>query len=1588
MLLCLGLATRADTPSPNPNNQNDFLESCSGGDGSAGDGNPGAATVMGGSSNDGCCGGQGSAGGFGNQGWIPAVTYGSPSGLPVWSVSQPYLNLWVRDVPLGYRPAKGPAVAFQLSYKQREDVAGVATNVFSVGTRWNCSWLSYVSNSAPYGVLLPGGGLLNFDYDTAEYFTGGRLSINAGAYQIAFPDGSTNVYGMINSGCDRYYLTEKIDAAGNKLTFEYDNQGAYPEVIRLLRVIDADGATNTVHYTTNAWSSVLIQYITDRFGHTNFLSYDPTGQLTNLTDVVGLSASVGYDANGWITSLTTPYGTTSFQHTNDDVTAFRSITASDPVGGKHLWVYRGLAISVSTNIPNFDTAPYSLNWAGRDLSVQNSFHWGPRQYEQLTHTNDLQNLTTDEYRLGHRQHWLDAGGTHTGLSMQQDFSPDGTTNGQQTWLDYEMNGSVPAQRRPLMALRDMPVGPTNATWFIRTECNTWGLPTNIVTTWSLPSGSRGLRTNRFAYSTDGRDLIAQYGPDGLLERGLAYSERQVIRSTNAMGEVTYYSYNSAHQLEGTLRPSGLATTNYYFSSGTYTNWLERTVDYQGTTPLRTNAYTYTNGLVLTHTDERDLRVTNSWDALGRLLRMDYPDGTSIQHTYNKLDRVRTVDRLGFSSGWAFDALRRMTYATNALGRVTTYEYCACGPLSSITDPLGQATLFYYDLAGRRTNTSGADGFEAKVFYNLAGQVARTTDSAGLAVTNYYNHQGLPYTASNAFGRLSLVLYDVHDRATNSVDANGITVTNSFDALGRILVRGYPDGGIERFAYTTNVAAVTRYTNQVGNAILHAYDVYGRKSNEAYVGVSTNLFTYDAGGAMKTLRDGKNQLTTWDYNQYGQLTNKVEDTGQAVFRYTYDAGGRLSTRWTPEKGTTTYRYDPVGNLTNLDYPSSADLTLTYDAVNRLTNLVDAVGTTRYTWNAIGQLLSEDGPWSDDTVSLTYQNRLRAGLSVTQPNAVAWSQSYAFDAMKRLTNLASPAGSFGYDYKVGPSVSPASLVRLITLPGGNWITNELDSVGRVTSTKLLNAQLSTLNQHLYTYDLAGERTKQTRTDGSYVDYGYDGMGQLLTAIGKESGGTKRWHEQFGYKYDPAGNLNWRTNNDLAQQFQVNTLNELTNVSRPGTVMTVAGTTTSAATNVTVNTLTALLYADYTFARTNVSLSDGSNNFTAIALDNLGRTDSNTVSAWLPAAAAMKYDLNGNLTNDSRRVLIYDDENQLTTIIVTNASGTITKSEFVYDGKMRRRLRNEYTLASGTWNPVAEVRYIYDGMLVVQERHFTPQISTNTPQQLVTYTRGRDLSGTLEGAGGIGGLLARTEVPSSILHLPSSPLHALYHADGNGNVTCLIGTNSIVLARYLYDPYGNILSQSGSLADANLYRFSSKEWHVASGLVYYGYRFYAPEWQRLPSRDPIGESGFELLRYRSNKLLGFIGTLRRIGGDNLYAFVRNQPIGVYDQVGLAPGTPTGPDTLACIAAQEQAIAAMDLLECEPCPENVLKLEMAIAAAIAACTPPPPPPTPEWCPPSRWVPPYSPPSGPEVARKCGWAAVGVVLIWVCVVALAPVGL
>jgi len=374
-------------------------------------------------------------------------------------------------------------------------------------------------------------------------------------------------------------------------------------------------------------------------------------------------------------------------------------------------------------------------------------------------------------------------------------------------------------------------------------------------------------------------------------------------------------------------------------------------------------------------------------------------------------------------------------------------------------------------------------------------------------------------------------------------------------------------------------------------------------------------------------------------------------------------------------------------------------------------------------------------------------------------------------------------------------------------------------------------------------------------------------------------------------------------------VNNLNELTTATRTGT-LTVSGTTSSGATSVTVGgngiTNSASLFLDYTFAAQGLTLVDGNNTFTAIGQDSLGRKDTNAVTVWLPATATFQYDANGNLLSDGKRGFVYDDENQLTRATVTN----VWKTEFQYDGKMRLRIRKEYAWRSGAFTQTNEVHYVYDGMLVIQERN-----ANNIP--LATYTRGLDLSSSRQGAGGIGGLLARTD--SGLWNGSGTDgAHTYYSADGNGNVTCLLNSKQIVVGRYVYDPYGNTLSLSGPMSAVNPYRFSSKEYMVNSGLYAYGYRFYDPSLQRWLNRDPMSSQGFVLLKKRfsisreDRMLYDAVGDNPRSG---VYAFVSNDSVNRNDYLGLCSkpvctlAPPLTANSTACNAYGKQTYLGVSL-------------------------------------------------------------------------------
>lgn len=228
---------------------------------------------------------------------------------------------------------------------------------------------------------------------------------------------------------------------------------------------------------------------------------------------------------------------------------------------------------------------------------------------------------------------------------------------------------------------------------------------------------------------------------------------------------------------------------------------------------------------------------------------------------------------------------------------------------------------------------------------------------------------------------------------------------------------------------------------------------------------------------------------------------------------------------------------------------------------------------------------------------------------------------------------------------------------------------------------------------------------------------------------------------------------------------------------------------------------------------------------------------------------YDDDGNLTQDGRWDYTWDAENRLVKLV--SRSGAPSGSEkavlFTYDAKSRRISKTVSNWVSGAWQLESTNRFLYDGWNLIAV--------LNAQQSTInSFTWGLDLSGTLQGAGGVGGLLMLTN--------SGNGAHFCAY-DGNGNVAALVkASDGTVSANYEYGPFGEALRVTGTMAKANPFRFSSKYQDEESDFLYYGYRSYNPSVGRWLSRDPIEE----------------------LGGDNIYSHALNDPVLRFDSYGLS--------------------------------------------------------------------------------------------------------
>jgi RHS repeat-associated protein len=654
------------------------------------------------------------------------------------------------------------------------------------------------------------------------------------------------------------------------------------------------------------------------------------------------------------------------------------------------------------------------------------------------------------------------------------------------------------------------------------------------------------------------------------------------------------------------------------------------------------------------------------------------------------------------------------------------------------------------------------------------------------------------------------------------------------------------------------------------------------------------------------------------------------------RYEHDAAGRMIRRTRPDGTAAVYAYDLRGKLTGIkwDGDRAEPSTFAYDAAGRMTLAKNFSATVERTYTRGGRLETET-----QTITASFDGSQKTEFG-SQESVIA----YRHDADGRLAALIYPDGTeVRYTYNTrgelanvvavgtdgAPSVAaagtrrtdhrplakydrrPDGAIAKLTMSNGLVTTRTYDEAGRLTEIKHTAPNGEVLESEASRYDVCDRRTARTGRDGTADLFSYDPAGQVVaTAYGVASAANPAQSPNGTQASQPVPPAGVPPAEKLAPAAPTQSGTEKDGFTPTQTfAYDAAGNRLKTTDN----------------GRVTVYVANANNQYTAISEDG--------------AQHEPDYDKSGNLLHDATRKLTWDADIHLLAV-ETRAEGAIPnsairnphsaiKESFRYDALHRRVARNES--AKGT-----TTLFIHDGWNVIAEYETSPRLPVSpSPSLRAKHVWGEDLSRTLQGAGGIGGLLASTHFRSPERAQPASPttdlgtpITALFLSyDSNGNVILLTDAACRAAARYRYDAFGQTLTASGPAATLNRYRFSTKPVEASSGLAYYGYRYYDPRTGRWPSRDPIeGRGGISLYGMLGNDLVDDVDILGRIptgGGCNVacctryevsdFRIVRNENNELLfpELAGLDPGVTCPESVVGCGfgSDRERALSGAEL-------------------------------------------------------------------------------
>jgi YD repeat-containing protein len=194
------------------------------------------------------------------------------------------------------------------------------------------------------------------------------------------------------------------------------------------------------------------------------------------------------------------------------------------------------------------------------------------------------------------------------------------------------------------------------------------------------------------------------------------------------------------------------------------------------------------------------------------------------------------------------------------------------------------------------------------------------------------------------------VYDATNRPAILIDSEGYAITNLYDNLDRLVRRSFPDGTSEQTNYG-NILDAVQTVDRLGRTNSLVYDGNRRLLTITNAASQVTRFGWCNCGAVGTLTDPKGNVTTWERDLQGRVTNKVYAAGAPVaYAYRTD-NGLLDSILDGNGQITQYNYNLDGSLQQVVYTNAViatpSVSFAYDPnYRRVTQMIDGTGTNTY------------------------------------------------------------------------------------------------------------------------------------------------------------------------------------------------------------------------------------------------------------------------------------------------------------------------------------------------------------------------------------------------------------------------------------------------------------------------------------------------------------------------------------------------------------------------------------------------------------------------------------------------------------------